>query len=565
MRLAARLPPLLAREGPPLVALLLGLLAQVTLAGGWSSLGRWLWIDEFFTLALAADASLAQMLAHLGRGADCSPPGMYLLLRGYLFFWPTASEVALRSFSLLSGAAAAAGLYALLRHVCLPRIAVAATLATFAHPVVAEQMYNARAYLPWMAAAAWCALFVVRARQRPNAATATGLAISSMVLCTIHYYGVITLLLIAGCDWLFNLRRSPRDTARTVQTEGPTVDRPQADFILRPPATIVLALVAGPVALAASSPLYFGQRDALTIATWVEPLHAGRLSLFIGAMVPSAAIASAALFWWTALCLTRRSRNQAGPALLPVGWQSTARSARPTTCAGGARILPARLRSSIADISPLHDEVSDSDAARSMAALWGLTLLIPVLVLFSLLVQPTLVPRYGIVAALGFAPLTAALLARCGPWLTLAACLWYALLGSMEHQACVETARAEQTMMQDLVASLRGCPKDLPIVFESPHDLFPVCRYAPDLAPRASYLDFEPAELSQAHANRTFGRDITRVYARLYGGVRFTNLAELRSQPRWLLVHSRFPYEIDPRGYPPFEERLLAPRLYELR
>ena len=248
-----------ARE---LAAVLLLLVAvgsiQLALGGAFSLFGRHFWLDELYTQRLVADPQTAHMLRALRGGVETHPPTFYLLVRAFTQPTGQAGETALRSLALAAVLAALVGTYAVLRLAFPPLVALAAVLALGSHPLVQRHAFEARAYGSWLAAAVWFAYAAARALQ-PGAAWPALLLLgaTAVLLCTLHYFGIITLALVlaAACWWDRSAGRARRWT--------------------------LLAAAAGPLALAGCVPFLLGQRGATTVPTWVKSPDLGNVGRFL--------------------------------------------------------------------------------------------------------------------------------------------------------------------------------------------------------------------------------------------------------------------------------------------
>jgi hypothetical protein len=244
------------RELDRLLLLLIVLIAvQLGLAGGFSLFWRHLWLDEMYTQRLVADPDLSHMLVALRGGVETHPPTFYLIVRGSTGLMGNAGETTLRGFALLAVVVGLIGVYLTLRLTYPPLVALAAVLALWSHPLVQRYAFEARTYGIWVAAVAWFAYGLAAARfAGPRPAILVLLAITSVLLCTLHYFGIIALALMLGAHlWWLRSFRWP----------------------------VLLAAAAGPVALLACTPFLLGQRGAVTVATWVKTPDLGDVGRFL--------------------------------------------------------------------------------------------------------------------------------------------------------------------------------------------------------------------------------------------------------------------------------------------
>lgn len=240
------------------LAAALGLMLSIT--GSWWLFTRFFWLDEIYTHTLVADPSPGHALAALAGGVETHPPALYLLLRPYTRLVRLAGfndEAALRSFAVMTILLGLVGIYACLRRCFRPSGCLLAVLAAWCYPLVLEQAFNARFYGPWMAAAVWCAYFLVRTRVPGTVVARLMVAGCAVLVCTMHYFGVASLVLMVA---------------------GELLARWRAGLPLWPG---LAATAAGPLALAACLPLLLGQSGALTETTWMPDVTlAGTLGLF---------------------------------------------------------------------------------------------------------------------------------------------------------------------------------------------------------------------------------------------------------------------------------------------
>ena len=237
---------------PEILAVALGLIAllvvQLFLTGSFSLFDRYLWLDEIHTHLLVTDPQLTHAAGALADGADFNPPGLYLMLRG-LDMLTGGGPISWRAAAVGSVLAALLGVYLLVRQAVDRAAAIVAVIAVWAHPLVVFQAFEARFYAPWLAAAVWLAYSLARcSREETGPFWRIAVAACSVAVCLIHYFGVISLVLVMTAHLAFNWR-STRHTLR-----------------------LLVALSAGPLALLACIPLYVGQRASLTVPTWMpEP------------------------------------------------------------------------------------------------------------------------------------------------------------------------------------------------------------------------------------------------------------------------------------------------------
>jgi hypothetical protein len=292
---AARTPPVVVAASPGAIPgatarelivaglLFAGVIVAIVLLSGASSLvGRHLWLDEIITYLLVTDPSAAHMFDALLHGADSNVPGLHLLLRGMGVVLPL-NEMTLRLFSGMAALAALLGLHACLRLVFDRLVSAASTLTLLSGHLFVAQAFDARFYAPWLAACAWFCFCLALLRFRPGSRAARiGLAVMTIVMLSIHYFGVFSFLAIVTADFFTD----PQPMRRRILARWPLL------FAL--PMVGVIAF------------FYFPQRGALSVATWVRPptpaiafdFVAQTLLLLPVACVSAAVLAALALRRW---------------------------------------------------------------------------------------------------------------------------------------------------------------------------------------------------------------------------------------------------------------------------
>jgi hypothetical protein len=202
--------------------------------------------------------------------------------------------------------------------------------------------------------------------------------------------------------------------------------------------------------------------------------------------------------------------------------------------------------------------------APALLLLASLSLLVPLIVVVSLVVQPTLTPRYAVPAVAALAPAVAYGLARLPRWgsaLILAALVVHSTLG-LRREA--NQARWQDQQTDALVEAVRELPADGQVVFEVTHVLQVAWHYAPDIRSRMVLLDFETGQLPTPGPIRVVSRDLARVFLRFYDGPRRVSWDELRSAPEFYLAPDARAYAQPPTAdtrYPGFTITRLGPFL----
>ena len=178
---------------------------QLILTRSCSLFRRYFWMDEIVTDSLVRDESVRHSIAAIVGGLDTNPPTYHLIARAFLRLTCRSGEVALRSLALLAALAALLGIYLDLRRVYPPPIAFVAVLAVWAHPLFQLYAFEARMYGAWLAALAWFSYSLGLSWADSGATLALSLlAFTSVFLCMVHSFGIISFIIIFGCHTLSN-------------------------------------------------------------------------------------------------------------------------------------------------------------------------------------------------------------------------------------------------------------------------------------------------------------------------------------------------------------------------
>jgi hypothetical protein len=286
------------RESIAITAGLLVIIAVQLVASDSSYLLRkYFWTDELCTYTLLSDANVGHAVRALRGSVDINPPGLHILLFGFTRLVHSTSEVALRSFALLAMVMALTGIYVVVREFVGKLAAMTAVLAVWSHPLILDHAFEVRYYGPWLAAAVWFCWLLGRVRTQPrNVFGAVGLAIASFFLCTIHYLGVVTLMIVVAAEWLWHR------------------DRPL-------PAPWGLAAIAvGPLATVAAVLLLLPyQRAATTVSTWIpNPSVAGVVDFGMTLFLPLHLGAVVMIAWFSTLTANGVEPHKEGVIRQPV-------------------------------------------------------------------------------------------------------------------------------------------------------------------------------------------------------------------------------------------------------
>jgi len=308
---------------------------------------RPLWLDEIVTQLIAT--SPGGIWDAMRAGADFQPPLHYTLVRLTDALAGGASPVATRLVSLIA-AVLALGVFAwTLRATRSVAATIAGVLALAAHPLFLGQAFEARPYALWILATALTAV-AVRGADATNWRAAL-LAVTAILLCVTHYFGVLSLAAIGcGAVILAIVQRTPWRTF----------------------ARAAAPLVAGFAALFSLLPLVSQQLATTGGRSWVPAPTGKEVAFFLS---------------------------------FPWGWRPAA-----VVFVAAVLVLIARRIPSVAARWPRSSRSSRSSRSPVSAAEAALlsTLLVPLFVVaVSVLYTPVLVLRYAAPATLAVATLTA--------------------------------------------------------------------------------------------------------------------------------------------------------------
>jgi hypothetical protein len=277
--------PRLAR--PIMPAILLGLIvAQVAVTRSYSLFSRGLWLDEYHTLLIVDDPSLSHAMEALKHGADTNAPGLYLLARAIGWGVGSSGPIVLRGIGFASVIAGLVGIYAMVRRVYSSEVALIAAIAAWSHPLLARHAFEARFYGPWFAGIVWFAYGLdLWDRSRRKAWPATLIAFTSVFVCTVHYLGILSLVLVATAHSLSRRRPWPVTLVR------------------------LLPAAAGLGALGLCLPFYSGQKLSLSVPTWLPRPDFAAVKTFLDSVYCYYIFAIPVVVYFVSRCLARPSRR----------------------------------------------------------------------------------------------------------------------------------------------------------------------------------------------------------------------------------------------------------------
>jgi hypothetical protein len=280
--------------------LVLGLIAvviaaQLALSRSFDLFTRHLWFDEIVTHVLTTDRSLGRSMRALASGLDTNPPTYHLLLRVFFTVVRGNDDAILRLFSLLWMSAALAGIYANLRLVVAPVVAIAVLLAIWQHPLVLRFAFEGRMYSAWLAATVWFSYALTQTWTSPlELQFQVLLAVTSLLACTTHTLGPLSVALVVGAQLLTHAT-APSTTALVLAGLGPIAFLAWAPFLTTQNAAHVGTWISRP---SARMVVYLARPFAFPNHVGAMLLLAGGASPFVQAIWPGHAVGVAAAANW---------------------------------------------------------------------------------------------------------------------------------------------------------------------------------------------------------------------------------------------------------------------------
>jgi hypothetical protein len=471
----------------------IGVLGQLWLADGSNLLSRHLWHDEILTEALATDSDLGRSMQALAAGVETHPPTYYLLLRAWMLVMGRTDEWSMRSLSLLATIAALTGLYVYMRRAfSIPACAVG-LVVVWSGSLIMGQAFEARMYAVWLAAIVWFAVFLSWCDGDGSFLTRLLVAVCAIVICTVHYFGIVPLVLVASFEFW---RRSPGPGRWTGFTSASS----------------------GFLALAACLPFLIGQRRGISESTWVPAASLESTGTFLTDVLVPGELVIVMMVGWLAYLLCRDNVS-----------------------------------------SLTHDTLITQAGLSSL-------LLMPVgLVLFSYAIMSVQIPRYAIPALLALGPLAAYQMARMPSWCTVLLSALLFGLGCAHLHNFANEARHNDERSDRLIARIRRLPVDGPVLFRQAVQLYPILRYAPDLADRCLYVDFEGHHIK---GNDRFCRQLAHRRADYYGTPSFICRNDLPKRFYFVShAHSKKKTDQQPlvaKFFPGSDIEQISPLLYKI-
>jgi uncharacterized membrane protein len=425
---------------------------------------RHFWLDEYLTSLIVRDPSVTHAIAAVRGGVDTNPPVYHLLLRAFYAIVGGRPEVTFRAFAVLCTGVALVATYALLRRSFAVAPAVLAVLALAGHRLVLKESFEARFYAPLLAATACFALVFCQGgtRQVRGWGRDVLVALAAALVCTLHYFGVIALASVVAGEWLIS------GSSRA--------------FLRR-----LLPVAAGPVALLATVPFLLGQRQGLTVPTWMPAVTTDGIVTFIESVFYALPLVVVLLAW----CASQFFRRDGAPTNAPPPPPSP-------------RLAP----------------------VAGLAALAAVPL---VVLVFSLLAQPSLAPKYAIPAVLALAPITAALAAPLRPAAAGAVGVVLALLLFFNVSSLTDASYNRHELARQRAQLVRSAGHARPVVTTSRDGAYMLHHVAPDLAARVKLLDIRPFNHTPDDRLYRYEMDMAAKVRRFYPVVPVIDVAALRA------------------------------------
>ena len=231
-------------------------------------------------------------------------------------------------------------------------------------------------------------------------------------------------------------------------------------------------------------PFFVGQRSALSGQTWVKEPTVGGVASFLEVLInPGPLVAVLLVTWISVLWGARKSGSRAD---------------------------------------------TQSHRVVAVSGLSGLLALPLLLVVFSYAIQPATVPRYGVPAVLGLAPVVAWLVSRSGGAVSAILAILLVCQGGFAVRQSKQAEHNRETVRLSLAERVGGlADSGIPIVFERRLDLWPLWHIAPHLRSRCWFLDLRDDEMLVPNPVFIVERDVGRVVGRHYPTPRTISLEGL--------------------------------------
>ncbi len=488
-------------------ALALAVVSAIAIwTGVWDAMTRPLWLDEVVSQLIANAPN--GILHAMRSGADFQPPPHYALVRLATVIGGGATAASARFPSLIAAALSVIVVAAILRRSLSLAAALAGALALAAHPLFLAQAFEARPYALWILATA----FLAESLRERGAVGAWFAAAAAVALCTVHYFGLLSLATVGIAAVLH-----PR-LGRNVP--WPAIARS------------VAPLVAGAVALLALLPLASAQLDATGGRSWVPPATADAIAAFLR---------------------------------FPWGWRPAA-----LLIVAGALAMAAQRVPWVAARWPRAQRPTLDITLATLLA----TALVPVLiVLLSITYTPVLVLRYSAPAALAVATLCALAVERLPSPVRWAAVLLLVRAAVFSFDSMASGARANTAAVAGEVQAIgRLAARGLAVVSPFRHDAYRISLLTAG-GPGVAWMELSDALVERAGAARTGGlsremllveRDFGRAVRREFAFPAGVTVDQVRALPAVALLRDAAYADADTIWLPGWRSCALTDRLVVL-
>lgn len=488
-------------------ALALAVVSAIAIwTGIWGAMQRPLWLDEVVSQLIANAPN--GILHAMRSGADFQPPPHYALVRLATVIDGGATAVSARLPSLIAAALSVIVLAAVLRRSLSLGASLAGALALAAHPLFLSQAFEARPYALWILATA---LLAESLRDR-GAAGAWIAAAAAVALCTVHYFGLLSLIAV-GLAAILHSRLGRR-------LPWPAVVRS------------VAPLAAGGVALLALLPLASAQLAASGGRSWVPPATAEAIGAFLR---------------------------------FPWGWRPAA-----LLIVAGAVAMAAQRVPIIAARWPREQRPALDVTLTALLA----TALVPVLVvLLSITYKPVLVLRYSAPAALAVATLCALAVERMPSPVRWGAVLLLVRASFFSFDSTASGARANTVAVAGEVQAVGTlAARGVSTISPFRHDAYRISLLTAG-GPGVAWMELSDSLVEHAGAARTGGlsrdmllveRDFGRAVRREFAFPSGVTVDQARSWPAVALLRDAAYADADMIWFPDWQSCPLTERLVVL-
>jgi len=179
------------------------------------------------------------------------------------------------------------------------------------------------------------------------------------------------------------------------------------------------------------------------------------------------------------------------------------------------------------------------------------------------------IPRYAIPAILALGPVVAYQTARMPSWCTVLLSMLLFGLGCDRLHNFADESRHNDERVERLIGRIRRLPQGKPVLFRRALQLYPILRYAPDLADRCLYVDFESAHhIINVTGKEKFCRQLAHRRADYYGTPSFISRNELPKRFYFVpQTHNKKKTDLQPmvaKFFPDCDIEQISPLLFKI-